>query len=262
MEPQIARSASIGNPAFAEGLAAGQAAARNGEANNSFEQMEEDDRREDIEADFPAAGGGLQQLPAQTQMVDDFAETGSEAADDRALELLNEKHSALNSKTFRLRELYAQKHNLMERAGSDPYQILSDMYGKIEVSEDSEDKEQSIVMLNAVIAVFESARGHAGLRDFVSELFASQRTYYSDKEEKRTINSEIKMLTKLYDEQEKEQMLKALIDKQEQRKQQLAAKGKSKAEKKAADVSGACSPLLFLSLSSPLTSPLLSSAFR
>ena len=85
----LVHQASIGGEGFQEEVQAGQAAAADAELLN----YHQDDRMQDIMADFPAAGGALgeagklQPLPIATQIG-----SGTAVHDDRELELLKEKY--------------------------------------------------------------------------------------------------------------------------------------------------------------------------
>lgn len=229
---QVNRSASIADPTFAARLAAGQAEAREGDANNELE-MEEDDRLEDIRADFPNRGE-LQPAPEMTQAVgDDEDDTNND--EEVAKEALKQNFPTLNGMTFRQKELWAKKHHLLMKAGKDPYTLTVEMREAIERSE-GDDKQESIEMFNAIYAVFQSARGNAHLRNFIADLFHSQREYYQSKEEKRSIDLELRQMGELYDETEYEQAMQILKDKQAQRKLTLELKGVAQAERQAASV--------------------------
>jgi len=96
--PPLLKVASLGDPGFADRLAAGQAAAAAGEVDDSFEAMEENDRLEDIQQDFPAVGAQLKEMPQQTLEHDAIVPDDDESADDdRQLETLTELFGTLNS---------------------------------------------------------------------------------------------------------------------------------------------------------------------
>jgi len=232
---------SIGDAAFAANLAAGVAAAADGDTVDPTDvdaEMEELLAFAKKQLSFGGAGeaggipaGGLMAAPVATQAGDvDLGD--DEGDDDRALELLKEKYSTLNAKTYRMKDLMAEKHK-MEDAG-DPYDLMNSMHDSVEGMTDGEDKMQSVQMFNTVAAVFESARHNEGLRVFCAELFTAQKAYYETKERMLEVTTEYKQLGKLYDEQMYAKAMEELERKKAEREAMLEKKGKAKAEKAAA----------------------------
>jgi len=171
--------------------------------------------------------------PDGTQFDEDADNDAGE--DDRTLELLKEKYATLNAKTFRMKDLYAKKHELQMNPIKDPYLIMSEMHDSVEDMDIGEDKTQAVQMFNLFHAIFEINRKNQATLEFAAELFTAQRDYYNRKKVKREIDAELAQLSELYDEQETEQTMNALYEKQRARKAILEAKGTAKAEKKAAE---------------------------
>lgn len=225
----LVHQASIGGEGFQEEVQAGQAAAADAELLN----YHQDDRMEDIMADFPAAGGALgeagklQPLPVMTQI-------DSEASrhDDRELELLKEKHASLQSKAITLREAWTRL--TMISGGADPYELLNKMYNSIDSMPDGQDKNNSVSMMNTIMPTFRAARKNPDLRKFLADLYPAQDKYYEVKDEKLALNKKISMLTKLYNEQEKETLLANLLSEQAKREEDIKRKGQQRAATKEA----------------------------
>jgi len=175
----------------------------------------------------------LMPAPDGTQLDEDADSNAGE--DDRALEHLKEKYGTLNAKTFRMKDLYTQKHELNINPIKDPYMIMSEMHDWVEDMDEGDEKLHSVQMFNLLHAVFEMNRKNQATLEFAADLFTAQREYYTRKKNKREVDTELVQLTQLYDEQEMQQTMNALYEKQKQRKAMLEAKGTAKAEKKAAD---------------------------
>jgi len=225
----LVHQASIGGEGFQEEVQAGQAAAADAELLN----YHQDDRMEDIMADFPAAGGALgeagklQPLPVSTQI-------GSETAvhDDRELELLKEKHGLLQQKAVELKNCWTRLTQIS--GGADPYELLSKMYNSIDSMPDGQDKNNSVSMMNTIMPTFRAARKNPDLRKFLADLYPAQDKYYEVKDEKLALNKKISMLTKLYNEQEKETVLANLQNEQTKREEDIKRKGQQMAAAKEA----------------------------
>ena len=225
------RQASIGEEGFQEEVQAGQAAAADAELLDTYQ----DDRAEDIMADFSAGAGAetLLPLPAQTQDT-----TGASVLEDTTgasvLEELKVKHPSLQSKACALKDAWA-RHTQISAADEDdtPYDLLGKMHSSINCMAEGDGKNESVVMMNVIMPLFRAARKNADLRKFISDLFAAQDRYYTVKLEKSKLNKKISMLTKLYNEQEKETLLANLQSVQEKRELDIKRKGQAKAEAKA-----------------------------
>ena len=98
---------------------------------------------------------------------------------------------------------------------------------------DGPGRSESVVMMNTILPMFRAARKNADLRKFLADLFTAQDKYYEVKEEKAALNLKISMLTKLYNEQERESMLANLQQIQDKREQDIKRKGELKAEAQA-----------------------------
>jgi len=220
----LTRQMSIGDAEFAERLAEGQKAAADGDVQHPAEGDED-------EPDWLSGHThvGLNPVPACTQQEDTFSEEDND--DDRQLELLNEKYGDLISKTFRMKELMTKKAGILNKAGPDPYTLMTGMHDAIDGMEDGENKTSDTAVYNAISTLYDSARKNETLRDFLSDVFGGLREHYDTKEEKAAINRELKMITKLYDEQEERVMMENLAKKREARKAALEAKASEKAKK-------------------------------
>jgi hypothetical protein len=225
----LVHQASIGGEGFQEEVQAGQAAAADAELLN----YHQDDRMEDIMADFPAAGGALgeagklQPLPVSTQI-------GPETAghDDRELELLKEKHGLLQMKAVELKNCWTRLTQISGK--DDPYELLSKMYSSIDSMPDGQDKNNSVSMMNMIMPTFRVSRKNPDLRKFLADLYPAQDKYYEVKDEKLALNKKISMLTKLYNEQEKETLLANLQSEQAKREEDIKRKGQQRAATKEA----------------------------
>ncbi len=233
LAPVLARNMSIGDATFAERLQVGQGIAAAGivRANDDVLGMEENDRQEDIEADFELSPQ-LRPMPARTQEVtftgdDDDDEEMPTASDKETCKAL---FATLNAKSYRLKDRAAALYKLNEGGIPDPYAILETMHSSIEAMEEGDERTQNCHMLNALITVFESARTNPGLRNFASTLFSTQKAYYEYRIEKRAIKKEMAVLNELYDEQEDELQQEALKKKQQERRAMLMNKGEAKAK--------------------------------
>ncbi len=221
--PSLAQQMSIGDSSFAERLAEGQKAATEGDVQHPAGGEEDEPEW------LSGHNAVLQPAPACTQQ-DDFGGL-DDGDDDRALELLNEKYPDLNSKTFRMRDLMTKKAGIINKAGADPYTLMENMHDNIDSMDEGGDKTNDTAMYNAIFTMYESARKNEELRDFLADVFGGLRVHYETKEEKAAINSELKTLTKLYDEQEEKQLMENLAKKREARKAALEMKASEKAKK-------------------------------
>lgn len=206
---------SIGDSEFADRLAAGQAAAKDGEM--IYEE----------EPEWLSGHNKLQPPPVATQSEDVWGAEDNE----ELITKVKKDHPDLTSKTFRVKQLLTTKASIDQKAGVDSYDLLTEMHDSIDDMEDGEDKKNDTAMYNAIYTIYETARNNASLRNFMADLFAAQRQYYNDKEEKKTINAELKVLNDLYNEQEEKQMMEALANKRRAREATLQQKAEAKATK-------------------------------
>ena len=70
------------------------------------------------------------------------------------------------------------------------------------------------------------------LRDFVAYVFAAQKSYYKNKHERNAIATELRILNKLYSDQEEEDMMAKLAERRKARMKQFTEQGRAKAKKK------------------------------
>ena len=238
--------AAIGDADFAANLAAGVTAAA---VTTTVDPPDVDDEMEELlsfarrqlsigggsAGGIPA--GGLMDAPVATQQ--ELVDLGDDDDDRTALDALTEKYPTLTAKTFRMRELLAEKLKLDE--AGDPFELITSMHDTVEGMPDGEDKLQSTQMFNAVAAVFESARKNEGLRVFSAELFSALKSYYETKEHKMAVTTEYNQLNKLYNEQEYEKMMADFDRKKAERasmlERKVAAKAAAVAAKAAAKAS-------------------------
>ena len=89
----------------------------------------------------------------------------------------------------------------------------------------------AIAMMNAIVPLFQACRENVTLRKWMAALFGGVDEYYETKHRRAAIDEELTILAKLYNEQELEQELKRLKDKQAARLAAVSAKGKAKADK-------------------------------
>tara|TARA_R110002072_G_scaffold233254_1_gene390670 strand:+ start:403 stop:1152 length:750 start_codon:yes stop_codon:yes gene_type:complete len=229
MPPKVQSTMSLGSAGFNHTLMMGQEAAKNGDGLDvSYMQDEEDDRREDIDQDFPQKTALFD--PQATQM-DDECEGEDEEDADALKEEIAHKYATLNIKTYRMRELMGQKMKAGE-AGS-PYEMLDAMRSSIEEQEAGEQQTYDAQVFNAICAIFQETRKNEDLRGFVAGLFSSQDEYYKAKVVKRTAGKELAILQELYNEQELEHEMAKLKERQDARMAALAAKSVAQAQRQA-----------------------------
>ena len=176
-----------------------------------------------------AEKGSMAPVPQMTQEAMDD-EDGDE--DDSKVGQLKELFPDLNKMSYALKHKHTELCLLTERAGTNPYDMLSEMQEGIEEMTQTPDKEQSTTAFNTLVTLFAAARENEGLRTFVADLFTSLNHYKEDKPKIAVLREEIKILNTLYDEKEEETALAALRAKQQARQQAVAAKGAAQADKK------------------------------
>lgn len=208
---------SIGAPGFGDSLAAGQAAAANGDTT----MADDDDDEQDLEQ-----RAGLVPAPVATQ----FADEDEDEEDDPKATELKEKHPSLNSKSFAMKALIERRAGIKDKP--DPYRHLLQMHDKVEAMPEGTEKKESIKTFNAVVSIFGAAREKEELRGFVADLFSAQESYYKNKRTRQAIAAELRILTKLYNDQEEEHMLAQLAERRKARMKQFTEKADAKAKKK------------------------------
>ena len=77
------------------------------------------------------------------------------------------------------------------------------------------------------------ARTNEALRKFVADVFAAQDAYYKAKSTRHSVNVELRLLTELYNEQELEQEMAKLKERQAVKRAAVQAKGAAKAKREA-----------------------------
>ena len=229
-EPNVSREGSIGVEDMASLVIGAVQSTDTITTDDIIDAKKNEDEPEWLQNPDPPA---LLPAPDGTQPADMVESDAGE--DDRTNELLKEQYITQNIKSIRMKEIFARKHELNMNPSKDPYMIMSDMHDMIEDMDEGEEKVQSVQMFNLFHAIFQINRKNKPTLEFAAELFLAQREYYKRKKEKREIDKELEQLTQLYNEQELEQTLNALYEKQKQRKAMLEAKGTVKAEKRAAE---------------------------
>ena len=224
---ELTRQASIGTAAFAEQLKIGQELAASGAATNTADlaDAEQQERIEEAEA---RAGMQLPAMPAMTQQEEPGSDDGF---DDGLVDKISEAHLTLNAKSFRQKDRFAEKYKMDERAGPQPFDMLEEMGARIEAMDDGEQKTNDVAMMNAIVPLFQACRENENLRDWIANLFGGLKDDYETKHRRAAIDEELKILAKLYNEQELEQEMERLKAKQAARLAAVSAKGKAKADK-------------------------------
>ena len=97
---------------------------------------------------------------------------------------------------------------------------------------DTDDKIQQTAMFNTVVNLFDTCRYNDGMRNFLANLFANLKNYYDMKDLRSELDEEMQLLTKLYNEKEMQDAVKALAEKQAARAAALQLKGEASAVKK------------------------------
>ena len=151
--------------------------------------------------------------------------------DDGLVDKLSEAYKSLNAKSYRQKDLYAERHLLLEQSKEDPFELLEAMASGIEAQDEGETKANDVATFNAIVPMFSAARETPGLRDFLAKLFGSLDTYYKNKERRAEIDNELAILADLYNTQEMEAEMERLKARQEARRAALDTKGRAKADK-------------------------------
>ena len=222
----VARQESIGTAAFAEQLKIGQELAAAGTTAGTADLADAEIQERIQEAE---ARGMMPALPAMTQQED--LGGSDDGLDDGKVDKISELYPDLNRKSYRQKDLFAEKHTMGERAGPQPFEMLEQKAEFIEAMEEGEGKTNSIYMMNAIVPLFQACREDKATRDWMASLFGGVKQYYDTKTRRAEIDEELTILAKLYNEQELEQEMKRLKDKQAARLAAVSAKGKAKADK-------------------------------
>jgi hypothetical protein len=229
MEPSMSRQPSIGSATFASQLDAHNKDTAAGLVSNAAFDMLEIESQARVDSLSRVSAAGLFPVPQATQDIDtDDVDTGF---DDGLVDKLSEAYPTLNSKSYRQKDLYAERHLLLEQGKDDPFQMLEEMAARVEAQDDGETKSNDIATFNAIVPMFSAARETPGLRDFLAKLFGSLDSYYKSKERRAEIDNDLAILADLYNKQEIEAEMERLKARQEARKAALLTKGKAKADK-------------------------------
>jgi hypothetical protein len=184
---------------------------------------------EDIEERIEEAERNMAPVP---QMTQEAMSEDDEPEDDAKVGQLKETYPDLNRMSYGLKNMHAELFLLTERAGNNPFDMLTEMQESIEAETPGGDRQQSTTAFNTLVALFGAARENEGLRRFAADLFTSLNHYKEDKPKIAVLREEIKILNTLYSEKEEETVLAALRAKQQARQQAVAAKGAAQADKK------------------------------
>jgi len=229
MEPSMSRQPSIGSASFASQLDAHNKDTAAGLVSNAPMDMLEIESQARVDSLSRVSAAGLFPVPQATQDIDtDDVDTGF---DDGHVDKLSEAYPTLNSKSYRQKDLYAERHLLLEKAKEDPFEQLESMASGIEAQDEGETKANDVATFNTIVPMFSAARETPGLRDFLAKLFGSLDAYYKSKERRAEIDNELAILADLYNTQEMEAEMERLKARQEARKAALLTKGKAKADK-------------------------------
>jgi hypothetical protein len=203
------------------------------QATNSASAQAEIDEMEQFIAETVAAEAGvltpavagLKPIQVPTQADATQEEPGM---DDGLMDKLNESYPSQLAKNHRLKDLSGKMFTLEEKAGESPFDVLNEMRMIVDEMPESDDKVHSAQIYNIVDILFAENRTNAYLRDFLARVFIAQQAYYDLKEEKAVVKEELKMLTKLYYDQQREQLLKDLEEKQRQAQEKIERDGKAR----------------------------------
>jgi len=225
----MSRQPSIGSASFASQLDAHNKDTAAGLVSNAPMDMLEIESQARVDSLSRVSAAGLFPVPQATQDIDtDDVDTGF---DDGHVDKLSEAYPTLNSKSYRQKDLYAERHLLLEKAKEDPFEQLESMASGIEAQDEGETKANDVATFNTIVPMFSAARETPGLRDFLAKLFGSLDAYYKSKERRAEIDNELAILADLYNTQEMEAEMERLKARQEARKAALLTKGKAKADK-------------------------------
>ena len=181
------------------------------------------------------AKADLMSVPEATQAecIADYTEN----ADGRKLDELKEKFPTKNAMSYRQKDLIAAKIKMdsdktFQMEQEDVFGMLQTQYDAIKEMPDTDDKIQQTAMFNTVVNLFDTCRYNDGMRNFLANLFANLKNYYDMKDLRSELDEEMQLLTKLYNEKEMQDAVKALAEKQAARAAALLLKGEASAVKK------------------------------
>ena len=225
----MSRQPSIGSATFASQLDAHNKDTAAGLVSNAPMDMLEIESQARVDSLARVSPAGLFPVPQASLEID--TGDGDTNFDDGHVDKLSEAFPTLNSKSYRQKDLYTERHLLLEKAKEDPFEMLEAMASGIEAQDEGETKANDVATFNAIVPMFSAARETPGLRDFLAKLFGSLDSYYKSKERRAEIDNELKILADLYNTQEIEAEMERLKARQEARKAALLTKGKAKADK-------------------------------
>ena len=225
----MSRQPSIGSATFASQLDAPNKDTAAGNVSAAPMDMLEMESQARVDSLSRSSASTLAPVPQATQEID--TDDGDTNFDDGLVDKLSEAYQTLNAKSYRQKDLYAERHLLLEQSKDDPFEMLEAMAAGIEAQDEGETKANDVATFNAIVPMFSAARETPGLRDFLAKLFGSLDTYYKNKERRAEIDNELAILADLYNKQEMEAEMERLRARQEARRAALDTKGRAKADK-------------------------------
>ena len=186
----------------------------------------------DATEDFPEWLKKPQQTLAEPEIATQVMESGTDDLFGEREQELQANNPDLNAKTYALKRAFLIKADIVGSAPvNNVYVMLKEMADSIRGMEDGEDKEETIYLFNCINAIFKVGRKNDKVRTFAADLFTAQVNYYENKEKLEEVDLDIKLLTKLYDEQEKQQMLEKWEKTRQARKVAMETAAMEKAAK-------------------------------
>ena len=175
----------------------------------------------------------LRPTPMQTQ--EDYVEEGDkddDKDDDRELTKLEQDHQTKSSISYEQKNICAEMYEMDKKNIVNPIDKIVTLRENIDGMPDGEQKKSDIVMFNTIVTMFEETRLNAGLRAMIADLFSAQDEYYRVKGRRKVLEEKNKLLTKIYNQREKADVLADLERKQAAREEAMKNKGAQYADKK------------------------------
>jgi len=175
----------------------------------------------------------LKPTPMQTQ--EDYVEEGDkddDKDDDRELTKLEQEYQTKSSISYEQKNICAEMYEMDKKNIVNPIDKIVTLRENIDGMPDGEQKKSDIVMFNTIVTMFEETRTNAGLRAMVADLFSAQDEYYRVKGRRKVLEEKNKLLTKIYNQREKADVLADLERKQAAREEAMKNKGAQYADKK------------------------------
>ena len=146
---------------------------------------------------------------------------------------LQDTYDTLNKKSYHLKDMTAEmcaldeKKTEMTESGEVPLDMFLALANEVDTTyaDGSEEKKDANKMMRVILALFKEARTNKELREWLVKFFTSTKNYYDIKEKRSELKQEIRILNKLYDEQETKQQMASLKQKQAERRVDVKRKG-------------------------------------